>query len=211
LSGQQPPPPPPPSTQDSAAAGNFSQGEHGQPRKYEEYAYVLDFTPRGKSITVRGREGVIIQAIGEERLTLLELLGIQNATVEIGERLYIGREGREKVSSVLGRLEYSAISQSAKNELANIIERVVVANEKRFVNYINNAQPITPRIHALELIPGIGKTYMMTIIKERDKKKFENFSELQTRVGLRDPAKLISKRIIEEIVGEARMNLFVRK
>lgn len=215
MSGQQPPPPPPPtpppSTQDATAAGNFSQGEHGQPRKYEEYAYVLDFTPRGKSITVRGREGVIIQAIGEERLTLLELLGIQNATVEIGERLYIGREGREKVSSVLGRLEYNAISQSGKNELANIIEKVVVANEKRFVNYINNSQPITPRIHALELIPGIGKTYMMTIIKERDKKKFENFSDLQTRVGLRDPAKLISKRIIEEIVGQARMNLFVRK
>ena len=213
MSGQQPPPPPPtpPSTQDATAAGNFSQGEHGQPRKYEEYAYVLDFTPRGKSITVRGREGVIIQAIGEERLTLLELLGIQNATVEIGERLYIGREGREKVSSVLGRLEYNAISQSAKNELANIIEKVVVANEKRFVNYINNSQPITPRIHALELIPGIGKTYMMTIIKERDKKKFENFSDLQTRVGLRDPAKLISKRIIEEIMGQARMNLFVRK
>ncbi|MDQ5830874.1 MAG: DUF655 domain-containing protein [Thermoproteota archaeon] len=214
MSGQQPPPPPPtppPSTQDATAAGNFSQGEHGQPRKYEEYAYVLDFTPRGKSITVRGREGVIIQALGEERLTLLELLGIQNATVEIGERLYIGREGREKVSSVLGRLEYNAISQAAKNELANIIEKVVVANEKRFVNYINNAQPITPRIHALELIPGIGKTYMMTIIKERDKKKFENFSDLQTRVGLRDPAKLISKRIIEEIMGQARMNLFVRK
>jgi putative nucleotide binding protein len=207
LSGQQPPP----STEDATAAGHFSQGEHGQPRKYEEYAYVLDFTPRGKSITVRGREGVIIQALGEERLTLLELLGIPNTTVEIGERLYIGREGREKVSSVLGRLEYNAISQAAKNELANIIEKVVVANEKRFVNYINNAQPITPRIHALELIPGIGKTYMMTIIKERDKKKFENFSDLQTRVGLRDPAKLISKRIIEEIIGQARMNLFVRK
>jgi putative nucleotide binding protein len=211
LSGQQPPPPTPPSTQDATAAGHFSQGEHGQPRKYEEYAYVLDFTPRGKSLTVRGREGVIIQAIGEERLTLLELLGISNTTVEIGERLYIGREGREKVSSVLGRLEYTAISQAAKNELANIIEKVVVANEKRFVNYINNAQPITPRIHALELIPGIGKTYMMTIIKERDKKKFENFSDLQTRVGLRDPAKLIAKRIIEEVMGQARMNLFVRK
>jgi putative nucleotide binding protein len=212
LSGQQPPPPStPPPTEGATAAGHFSQGEHGQPRKYEEYAYVLDFTPRGKSITVRGREGVIIQALGEERLTLLELLGIPNTTVEIGERLYIGREGREKVSSVLGRLEYNAISQAAKNELANIIEKVVVANEKRFVNYINNAQPITPRIHALELIPGIGKTYMMTIIKERDKKKFENFSDLQTRVGLRDPAKLISKRIIEEIIGQARMNLFVRK
>jgi putative nucleotide binding protein len=204
LSGQ-----PPPST--DAAAGHYGHGEHGQPRKYEEYAYVLDFTPRGKSITVRGREGVIIQAIGEERLTLLELLGVQNVSVEIGERLYIGREGRDKVASVLGRLEYNDVSQAAKNELPNIVEKIVVANEKRFVEYINMSQPITPRIHALELIPGIGKTYMMTIIKERDKKKFENFADLQSRVGLRDPSKLVAKRIIEEIMGQARMNLFVRK
>ena len=200
----------PQSTPD-AAAGHYSQGDHGQPRKYEEYAYVLDFTPRGKSITVRGREGVIIQAIGEERLTLLELLGVQNTTVDLGERLYIGREGRDKVASVLGRLEYNDVSQAAKNELPPIVEKIVVANEKRFVEYINMSQPITPRIHALELIPGIGKTYMMTIIKEREKKKFENFADLQSRVGLREPAKLVAKRIIEEIMGQARMNLFVRK
>jgi len=37
------------------------------PRKYEEYAYVLDFNARGKSSTVRGRDGIIITAIGEER------------------------------------------------------------------------------------------------------------------------------------------------
>jgi putative nucleotide binding protein len=184
--------------------------DYGQPRKYEEYAYVLDFTPRGKSITVRGREGVIIQAIGEERLTLLELLGVQNSTVEAGERLYIGREGRDKVASVLGRLEYNDISQTAKNELPNIVEKIVIANEKRFVEYINLSQPITPRIHALELIPGIGKTYMMTIIKERDKKKFENFSDVQTRVGLREPARLLPKSIIQEIWGQATINLFVR-
>ena len=47
-------------------------------RKYEEHAYVLDFNPIGKSTTVRGREGIIITAIGEDRLTLLEVLGIQN-------------------------------------------------------------------------------------------------------------------------------------
>ena len=180
-------------------------------RKYEEYAYVLDFIQRGKSTTVRAREGIIIQAIGEEHLTLLELLGIQNMSFEVGERLYIGREGRDKVVSVLGRLEYKDISQSAKNELTNIVEKIVIANEKRFVDYINMAPPVTPRIHALELIPGIGKTYMMTIIKERDKKKFESFADIQERVGLRDPAKLIARRIIDEIAGEERRNLFVRK
>jgi putative nucleotide binding protein len=184
--------------------------QEGQ-RRYEEYAYVLDFTQRAKSSTVRGREGMIIQAIGEERLTLLELLGTQNMSIEVAERVYIGREGRDKVMSVLGRLEYDSISQSAKNELPSIIEKIVKANQKRFIDYINTAQPITPRIHALELIPGIGKTYMMTIIRERDRKKFESFVEIQQRVGLREPAKLIAKRIIDEITGEARMNLFVRK
>lgn len=195
----------------SGRADEQTSGIQQYQRKYEEYAYVLDFTQRGKSNTVRGREGIIIQAIGEERLTLLELLGVQNMNFEIGERVYIGREGRDKVMSVLGRLEYNYISQSAKNELTNIVEKIVSANERRFIDYINMAQPVTPRIHALELIPGIGKTYMMSIIKERDKKRFESFTDIQNRVGLRDPSKLIAKRIIDEIAGEARMNLFVRK
>jgi putative nucleotide binding protein len=202
---------PTPHYNNSGRMDEQSSGIQQYQRKYEEYAYVLDFTQRGKSTTVRGREGIIIQAIGEERLTLLELLGFQNMNFDVGERVYIGREGRDKVMSVLGRLEYNLISQSAKNDLTNIVEKIVTANEKRFIDYVNTAQPITPRIHALELIPGIGKTYMMTIIKERDKKKFESFTDIQNRVGLRDPAKLIAKRIIDEIAGEARMNLFVRK
>jgi len=195
----------------NSRSNESSSGLEQSPRKYEEYAYVLDFLQRGKSTTVRGREGIIIQAIGEERLTLLELLGIQNMNFEVGERVYIGRDGRDKVTSVLGRLEYDDISQPAKNELTNIVEKIVIRNEKRFISYVNVAQPITPRIHALELIPGIGKTYMMTIIKERDKKKFDSFIDIQNRVGLRDPAKLFAKRIIDEISGEVRMNLFVRK
>ena len=189
-----------------------SYAHHHQPqRKYEEYAYILDFTQRGKYSTVRGREGVIIQAIGEERLTLLELLGYGNATFEVGERLYIGRDGREKIISVLGRLEYSNISQTAKNELLATVEKIVLENEKRFIDYVNIAQPVTPRIHALELIPGIGKTYMMALIKGRESKRFESFQDIQDRIGLKDPAKLIAKRIVEEITGEARMNLFVRR
>lgn len=187
------------------------EGAAQQPRKYEEYAYVLDVTARGRSITIRGREGTIVQAVGEERLTLLELLGVQNMTYDPSERVYIGKDGRDKILSVLGRLEYNALSASAKNELPLTIEKIVKTTEKRFVDYINTAQPINPRTHSLQLIPGIGKTYLMSILTERDKKRFENFSDLQTRIGLRDPAKLIAKRIVEEISGDARMNIFVRR
>lgn len=185
--------------------------ERTHPRKYEEYAYVLDFVSRGKSRTVRGRDGIIITALGEDRLTILELLGVPNSTFEIGERVYIGKEGRTKVLSVLGRLEHNNISASAQSELSGVVEKIVLQNEQRFIDYLNNAQPLTPRIHALELIPGVGKTYMKTMLEEREKKKFTDFKDLQDRVGLKEPVKQIAKRILEEITGESRMNLFVRR
>ncbi len=185
--------------------------ERNQPRKYEEYAYVLDFVMRGKSATVRGRDGIIITALGEERLTVLELLAMPNSTFEIGERVYIGKEGRTKILSVLGRLEYNDISSAAQSELLAVVEKIVTQNEQRFVDYLNTAQPLTPRIHALELIPGIGKTYMKTMLEEREKKKFSDFKDIQERVGLKEPIKQIAKRILEEITGETRMNLFVRR
>ena len=64
-------------------------------KKYEEYAYILDFLPRGKSVVIKGREGSIVQALGEERLTLLELLAVETANFDVGERVKIGKEGRE--------------------------------------------------------------------------------------------------------------------
>ena len=182
-----------------------------QLRKYEEYAYVLDHESRAKSTTVRGRTGVIVIALGEERLTLLEILGIENSTFDIGERVYIGKEGRTKVQSVLGKMDYGKTPESAKNEIPKVVELIVTANERKFVDYINNAQPLTPRVHALELIPGIGKTYMTVIIKEREKQPFNSFSDIEERAGLKEPIKHLTQRIVEEISEEARMNLFVKR
>lgn len=184
---------------------------YNPPRKYEEYAYVLDFNTRGKSTTVRGREGVIVTAIGADKLTLLEILGIPHTTFEVSEKIFIGKEGRTKVLSVLGKMSYDRISSSAQTELAEVVEKIVIENEKRFVDHLNNAQPLTPRIHALELIPGIGKTYMKSMLEERDKKKFENFADLQERIGFKEPIKQISKRIMDEITGDTQMNLFIKR
>ncbi len=182
-----------------------------QPRKYEEHAYVLDFVERGKTATVRGREGIIIVGLGEDRLTLLEILGVPDSTFEVGERIFIGKEGRTKVLSVLGKMDYSRISTSAQSEMPSVVEKIISQNEKRFIQYLNNAQPLTPRIHALELIPGIGKTYMKVMLDEREKTPFTDFNDLQNRVGLKEPIKQLTKRIVEEITGETRMNLFVKR
>lgn len=180
------------------------------PKKYEEFAYVLDFNPRGRS-SVTGREGIIITAIGESRLTLLEVLGTPNSTFEAGEKIFIGRDGRKKVLSVLGKIDHDSISLSAQNELLDIVEKIVTKDEDRFIEYLNNAGALTPRVHALELIPGIGKTHLTTMLEQRQRKKFESYKDLQERVGLNEPITNLTQRIMDEITGSGRMNLFVKR
>jgi len=180
-------------------------------KKYEESAYVLDFMSRGKSVVIKGREGPVVQAIGEDRLTLLELLAMENQDFEIGEKVKIGKEGREKIVSVLGKLAYEELSPEAKGVLPTVVEKLVKENEVKYVAAFNDLQPLTPRLHGLELIPGIGKTFMKEILDMREKRRFASFDDIQDRVGLRDPAKMIAKRIVEELSGDTRVAIFVRK
>ena len=189
----------------------FLERVNTQSRKYEEYAYVLDFCSMAKSKTVRGRDGIIITALGEERLTLLEILGVEDSIFDIGEKIYIGKEGRTKVQSVLGKLDYKQISGSSQSEIDNVVKTIVTNNEERFVDYINNARPLTPRKHSLELIPGIGKTYLKLIIEQINKQKFLNYKDMEERAGLKEPVNHLSKRIIEEISGETQFRLFVKR
>ena len=181
------------------------------PKRYEEYAYVLDSTVRGRSSVIRGREGPIVQAIGEDRFTLLEFLALNNAKFEIGERISIGQEGRTKIKSVLGRLSYDDLSNDSKEDLMSVVESMILLNESRYIIYYNELQPLTPRLHALELIPGIGKTIMKQIVEERTKNLFSTFEDLQNRVKIRDPIKLLAKGIIKEISGATRICLFMRR
>ena len=180
-------------------------------KKYEEYAYVLDFMARGKSVVIKGREGPMVEAIGEDRLTLLELLAMENQDFEGGEKVKIGKEGREKIVSVLGKLTYEEMSPEAKASLPDVVETLVKDNEKKYVAAFNDLQPLTPRLHGLELIPGIGKTFMKEIVEMREKQPFESFDDVQKRVGLREPAKMIAKRIVEELAGDSRVSIFVKK
>jgi len=81
-----------------------------------------------------------------------------------------------------------------------MIEKIVKENEAKYVEFYNTAQPITTRLHMLELLPGIGKKMMWAVIDERKKGKFKSFADIETRIkGLHHPEKLMAKRIEEEI------------
>lgn len=176
--------------------------------KKEENAIVLEYLPNGYPL--EGKMMPIAQAIGEENLTLLELVPRRGVSLEIGEKVYIGEGKREKIYYILGRLHREKLTEAAKNQLEEFISRIVKEKEKEFINFFNKAEAINKRIHQIELLPGFGKKHMQDIIKQREEKDFESFEEMKERIqNLPDPEKAIEKRIIKEIVEFERNNLFV--
>jgi len=180
-------------------------------QKYEEYAYVLDYLPHGRPGTNRRyRAGALVQVVGEEYFTLLEAIVKETVTVRVSDRVYVGKEAREKITYIIGRIGYEELTSTAKMELPSVVEKMVLNRENLFVNFFNTTQAITPRMHSLELLPGIGKKYMWQIINERERESFKSFEDLQQRANIPNPAKLIAKRIVEELSEESKYRLFIR-
>jgi len=179
-------------------------------KKYEEYAYVLDFMVREVRAGRRRIAGPIVQLVGEDYFTLLEAVAKIGVELKPQDRIYIGRNEREHIAYIIGRIRYEQLTAAAKAELPIAVETIITRNEKRFVEFFNTAGPLTPRLHALELLPGIGKRYMWLIVEERAKKPFESFEDLQKRTGLPNPVKIIAKRVMEELTQEPRHRLFTR-
>jgi len=183
-------------------------------KKYEDYAYVLDYLPRGRVGSERApfKTEPIIQLIGEAYLTLLEASVRVDSSFELHERVYVGKDrSRDKITHVIGRVHYDDLTSAARSELPLILENIVTSHEERFIGFFNVARAITPRMHALELLPGIGKKYMWKILEEREKKPFASFKDLQERTNIPDPVKKVVKRIQEELSGESKYKMFIRQ
>lgn len=181
-------------------------------RKFEEYAYILDYLPQGRPFNGRPahQRRPIALAVGEDFFTLLELTPKEGVVLAPSERVFIGKGFRDKIDHVNRRVSYDELTITAKDELEKIIDKLVTENEKRFVEVFNTAPPLTTRMHSLELIRGIGKKKLWEILEERKKRPFESFKDVEERVGLRNVAKAIKERILEEIKGKERYYLFVR-
>ena len=175
----------------------------------EEHAIILEYLPNGYPL--EGKMMPVAQAVGESDLTLLELVPRRGVSLETGEKVYIGEGKRDKVYYILGRLKREKLTEPAKEQLQEIVEKVVAEKEEEYVKFFNESQAINKRIHQIELLPGFGKKHMKEILDARDEKPFESFTDLKERVhNLPDPKKAIEKRIFQEMTEMERFNLFTK-
>jgi len=184
----------------------------GGKKKYEEFAIVLDFLPKGHADDKKpmyAREP-LIQVIGDTFFTLLELIPKKNANIKIRETIFIGKGPRSFIDHVKGRISYDELTASAKFELPNIIHDIIEKDSKRFLQFFNESRPLTTRMHQLELLPGIGKKLMWNILEERKKEPFSDFKNVSNRVRIPDPISVIEKRVIIELQGSDKYRVFTR-
>ena len=175
----------------------------------EEHARVLDFMASGKAFSTK-REP-IAQLIGETWFTLLEAIAKPGVSMSLRERVYIGNGEREKVLMIKMRINHEELTQTAKNEMRAAIDEIIADNEKRFVEVFNNAGPLNIREHALELLPGVGKRHLESILKARSERKFESFADIAARLPLlQHPARLVAERVMLELNGGERFHMFTK-
>jgi putative nucleotide binding protein len=173
----------------------------------EEVAIVLDYLPYG--YPMENQRMPIAQAIGKSNFTLLQLVPRRGISLQLKQEVYIGEGKREEIYYILGRLPREKLTETAKIQLQEFIEKAIIEREGEFVDFFNKSEAINTRLHQLELLPGFGKKHTKEIMEERGKKLFESFEDIKARIhNLPDPKKAIEKRILEELTEIQRHNLF---
>ena len=169
------------------------------------YAVVLDYLPHGRPDDDRPqyKKSPLAYALGESEFRLLELTLDDEADVSIGDRIVLEPDAERKMVGRIREVGYDDLSNAAHSELEYVVEEIVDRNERRFVDFYNEAQPITLRLHQLNLLPGIGKKLRNDVLDERKRAPFESFEELEERIaGLHDPKGVLVDRILEELRDE---------
>ncbi|MCL5009584.1 MAG: DUF655 domain-containing protein [Candidatus Parvarchaeota archaeon] len=172
----------------------------------DEYAIVLEYLPYGLVDTKDRRPSAIVLT---DSLSLLLVSLKKDVVVESGKRVYIGEEKRDEIHHIIKRIAPDKLSESGLQNLKNMVHKAAQDNEKKYVEILNTLGPINVRLHALELIPGLGKKMTQKMIEERQKKPFESYADIDARLQLASGISHgIEQRILEEISETDKYRIF---
>lgn len=178
----------------------------------ESYARILDSLPTGRPRDRDFHREAVALAIGESELKLLELVPRPGARLALGARVtLVPVDGvAPPIDHVRRRIAFEELTATARSELAPALEEIVRSSPARYLRFFNEAPPASRRAHLLELLPGIGKKTMRTILEERQREPFTSFEDLNARAHLKSSERLVVGRIEQELSGaEDNYRIFV--
>ena len=190
---------------------------HGGPRKKKQFikkfreVVILDLLIHGhpEEDKPSWAKIPIAQVLTFSDFVLYEVKVNKNSTIEVQEqKTYEEFINEEKLKEVLKKIDYNDLTSTSKALIQPILESEVIKYEEEFINFFNNSTSITPRMHALKLLPGVGQKHMWEILETRERQKFGTFQDIADRTSISNPTKLIAQRIIKELQRDVKYYLF---
>ncbi|MFX1530203.1 MAG: DUF655 domain-containing protein [Promethearchaeota archaeon] len=151
----------------------------------------------------------IAQVLTFPDFVLYEVKMNKNSDIKVQEqKTYEEFINEDKLGDVLKKIDYDDLTNTSKALIQPFLEKEVLKYEEEFINFFNNSTSITPRMHALKLLPGVGQKHMWEILDARERQKFVKFQDIIDRTSISNPAKLIAQRIIKELQRDVKYYLF---
>ena len=125
----------------------------------------------------------------------------ESAIQMVGDRIYMGIDHtqRDVVQDVLGFARIRDLSNAASIELPIVIQQIIEESPDVFIQqFFNRAGNLSLKMHAFELLPGVGNKKAMEMVASRGRVGWENFAQLDEDCNI-NAAELLAKRFVSEI------------
>ena len=163
----------------------------------ETHARVLDHQLSG-----------MIQGISEKGLFLIRIRSTAgNSTHSPGTAIEL--EG----TNVLGTTRHRDLSGMAQSALHGVVKSILTDNPEVCLSFYNRAGNLTLKMHAFQLLPGIGNSKALSMAEIRGRTGWETIASLDEACQI-DAADLLADRLCLEIVDPHEtpnlLNLLIR-
>ena len=146
-------------------------------------------------------EGVIV-VVTEPAMHVVRLRPKPEAGIlSVGARIYMGidHSRRDVVQDILGFARIRDLSNKASVELPVVIQQMIEDEPDVFIQqFFNRAGNLSLKMHAFELLPGVGNKKAMDMVANRGRVGWDSFSQLDADCNI-NSAELLSKRFVSEI------------
>jgi len=185
-----------------------SRSEKPDPLESVEWCRVIDHPEVGGAIVV----------VTEPGLHIIRLRSKQNAELQpTGARVYMGKDPAksEVVQEILGFARIKDLSNRASAELPVVIQQIINDTPEVFIqDFFNRAGNLSLKMHAFELLSGVGNKKAMEMVQKRGRAGWDNFATLDDDCAI-NASELLAKRFVSEIEDRGLqprlMDLLLRK
>ena len=143
-----------------------------------------------------------IVVVTEPALHIIRLRPKPNAGVQaLGSKLYMGidHSQREVVQDVLGFARIRDLSNAASQEMPIVIQQIIEESPDVFIQqFFNRAGNLSLKMHAFEVLPGVGNKKAMEMVASRGRVGWESFEQLNGDCNI-NAAELLARRFVSEI------------